>query len=166
MSWNLHQSLDGVSGSHYKKPKETKIRNRDAWAAGQWSNIWRVLNAWAAGQGSSARQLWVLGRGRRKAASFLCWFMALCDVLITTDSGYYGIKSRDLSLFGFWLGTETEDHVWLRCSWGKLLVKEKSWGLAIRGAGGSSSAPFGGERGAILQHSATWTWGAKELEKS
>ena len=156
MFWDLYQSLDGTSGSPYKKA-ETKIRNRDAWAAGRCSSIWRLLNTCTAGQGSSTRQLWALGWWRRKAASFLCLLMALRDVFITIYSGQYGRKSRDLSLFGFWQGTETEDHAWLIFSWGKLLVEEKSWGLAIRGARGSSTAPFGGDWGVFAQHSATWT---------
>lgn len=117
MFWDLHHSLDGTSGSPYNKT-ETKIRNRDAWAAGLCLNIWREFNTCTAGQGSSTRWLWALGWRRREAVSFLCLLMALYDVFITTYSGQYGRRSRDLSLFGIWLGTETEDHACLVFSWG------------------------------------------------
>lgn len=53
MFWAPHQSL-GASSSPYKTTKRPKLEtDRDTWAAGLCSNIWRALHACAAGQGAA-----------------------------------------------------------------------------------------------------------------
>lgn len=55
MFWAPHQSL-GASSSPYKTTKRPKLEtDRDTWAAGLCSNIWRALHACAAGQGAATR---------------------------------------------------------------------------------------------------------------
>lgn len=53
MFWAPHQSL-GASSSPYKTTKRPKLEtDKDMWAAGLCSNIWRALHACTAGQGAA-----------------------------------------------------------------------------------------------------------------